>query len=70
MIKAKLHRVMADRDMRKQKELVEMTGLTPNTISDFYTGKVKTVRFSTLDKLCKALDCTPGDLLEYIPDPE
>ncbi len=51
-------------------ELAEKIGITPANLSILKTGKAKAVRFSTLDAICKALDCQPGDLLEYRPDRE
>ena len=48
-------------------ELAEKIDLTPANLSILKTGKAKAVRFSTLSALCKALDCQPGDLLEYQP---
>lgn len=46
-------------------ELSEKVGITMANISNLKTGKAKAVRFSTLDAICKALDCQPGDILEY-----
>ncbi|MDS9473219.1 helix-turn-helix transcriptional regulator [Sporosarcina pasteurii] len=46
-------------------ELTERVGLTMANISILKNGKAKAVRLSTLDKICKALDCQPGDILEY-----
>ena len=51
-------------------ELAERIDLTPANLSILKTGKAKTVRFSTLEAICKALDCQPGDILEYKPDEE
>lgn len=45
--------------------LAEKVGITPATLSILKTGKAKAVRFSTLEAICKALDCQPGDVLEY-----
>ena len=45
-------------------------GITPANLSILKNNKAKAVRFSTLDALCRALDCQPADLLEYIPDEE
>ena len=50
-------------------ELAEKIGISAVNLSILKTGKAKGVRFSTLDAICKALDCQPGDLLEYRPDP-
>lgn len=48
-------------------ELSEKVGVTPSNLSILKTGKARGVRFSTLEKLCGALDCQPGDLLEFLP---
>lgn len=48
-------------------ELAERIGITPANISILKTGKAKAIRFSTLNAICKALDCQPGDILEYRP---
>lgn len=49
-------------------ELAEMVGITPANLSILKNNKAKAVRFSTLEALCKALDCQPADLLEYVPE--
>lgn len=46
-------------------ELSERVGITMSNISILKNGKAKAIRFSTLDKICEALDCQPGDILEY-----
>ena len=51
-------------------ELAEKVGITAANLSILKTGKAKAVRFSTLAALCKALDCQPGDILEYQPGEE
>ena len=51
-------------------ELAEKVGITPVNLSILKTGKAKAVRFSTLSALCRALDCQPGDILEYRPGVE
>jgi putative transcriptional regulator len=66
-IKSKLAVVLAEREM-KLNELVERTGISLNNLSILKTGKAKAVRFSTLNEVCKALNCQPGDILQYIPD--
>ena len=58
---------MAKRKMPSQ-ELAEMIGITPANLSVLKTGKAKAIRFSTLEAICKALDCQPGDILEYRED--
>ena len=67
MINVRLDYVLLDKRM-KLKGLAETTGLAVNNLSVLKTNKARAVRFSTLNSLCKALKCTPGDLLEYIPD--
>ena len=56
--------VLAKRKM-KSKELARIIGLTTANLSILKSGKAKAIRFSTLEAICKALDCQPGDLLEY-----
>ena len=48
-----------------QQELAEKIGITPANLSILKTNKGKAIRFSTLNKLCKVLECAPGDILEY-----
>ncbi|WAW15808.1 helix-turn-helix domain-containing protein [Peptostreptococcus equinus] len=60
----RLDRVMADRKMSLN-ELSELVGISNVNLSNLKTGKVKGVRFSTLDKICEVLNCQPGDILEY-----
>ena len=59
--------MMAKRKMSLN-ELSEKVGLTLANLSILKTGKAKAVRFSTLESICKVLDCQPGDILEYIDD--
>jgi putative transcriptional regulator len=61
--------VLAKRKLRA-KQLAEMIGVSETHLSLFRSGKVRGVRFSTLAKLCAALGCQPGDLLEYREGPE
>jgi len=61
--------VMLARRKMSSGELAERVGITAANLSILKTGKAKAIRFSTLEALCKALDCQPGDLLEYRPDP-
>ena len=56
--------MMARRKMSSQ-ELAEKIGITQANLSILKTGKAKAIRFSTLEAICKALDCQPGDILEY-----
>ncbi|HEY2447070.1 MAG TPA: helix-turn-helix transcriptional regulator [Rhizomicrobium sp.] len=57
--------VMLARRKMRSKELAERIGITEPNLSLLKSGKVKGVRFSTLEKICAALGCQPGDLLEY-----
>jgi putative transcriptional regulator len=57
--------VMLARRKMRSKELAEIVGITEVNLSLLKSGKVKGVRFSTLDKICSALECQPGELLEY-----
>jgi len=52
----------------KSKELAEIIGITTANLSILKSGKAKAVRFSTLEAICKALDCQPSDILEYVED--
>jgi putative transcriptional regulator len=61
--------VMLARRKMSSGELAERVGITAANLSILKTGKAKAIRFTTLDALCAALDCQPGDLLEYRPDP-
>ena len=67
MINIRLDYVLLDRRM-KLKDLAEATGLAVNNLSILKTNKARAIRFSTLESLCKVLNCTPGDLIEFIPD--
>jgi putative transcriptional regulator len=61
--------MLAKRKMRS-KELAERINLTEQSISLLKSGKVRGIRFDTLAKICAVLDCQPGDILEYRPDPD
>ena len=63
----RLDRVMADRKISLN-ELSAKVGISNVNLSNLKTGKVKAVRFSTLDAICKVLECQPGDILEYKED--
>ncbi|WP_421703952.1 helix-turn-helix domain-containing protein [Aliiroseovarius sp.] len=52
------------------RELAQAIGLSETNLSLLKSGKVKGVRFASLDAICKYLDCQPGDILEYVPDEE
>ena len=59
--------MLAKRKMRSR-ELAEKIGITEQNLSLLKSGKVKGVRFDTLEKICEALNCQPADLLVYAPD--
>lgn len=63
----RLDRVMADRKM-SLKELSDIVGVSNVNLSKMKTGKISAIRFSTLVAICEALDCQPGDILEYKKD--
>lgn len=63
----RLDRVMADRKISLN-ELSAKMGISNVNLSNLKTGKVKAIRFSTLDAICKVLECQPGDILEYKED--
>ena len=63
----RLDRVMADRKVSLN-QLSELVGVTNVHLSKLKTGKVSAIRFTTLNAICAALECQPGDILEYQPD--
>lgn len=67
MIIIHLDRILADRKM-KLNDLAAQVGISNVNLSYLKTGKVKAIRFSTLDAICRVLKCQPGDILEYIED--
>lgn len=66
-ITVKLDLMLAARNKRAR-ELADYVGITEQNISLLRTGRVKGIRFNTLEKICAFLDCQPGDLLEFQPD--
>lgn len=66
-IRVTLDRVLLERRMSLT-ELCDRVGITLANLSILKTGKAKAVRFSTLEALCRELDCQPGDILQYEPD--
>jgi putative transcriptional regulator len=64
--------VRIDVELAKRKmsvgEFSERVGLTPANVAVLKNGRAKAVRFSTLDAMCRVLDCQPGDLLEWVPE--
>ena len=67
MIRINLDVMMARRKMSLT-ELADKVGITMANLSILKTEKAKAIRFSTLESICKALDCQPGDILEFLPD--
>lgn len=67
VIRVNLDVMLAKRKM-KLGELAEQVNISPTNLSILKTGKAKAVRFTTLDAICQALNCQPGDILEYVPD--
>lgn len=65
----RLDRVMADRKIQLG-VLAERVGISPVNLSKLKTGKASAIRFSTLQAICRELDCQPGDILEYREDKE
>jgi putative transcriptional regulator len=68
-IRVKLAVVLAQKQM-KLIDLEQKTGIALNNLSVLKTDKAKAIRFSTLNEICRALDCQPGDLFEYVKDEE
>ena len=60
--------VMLARRKMRSRELAERIGITEPNVSLLKSGKVKGIRFDTLEKICEILECQPGDILEYRPD--
>jgi putative transcriptional regulator len=69
MIKLNLDRVMQDRQISLT-ELADRIGITLANLSILKTNKARAIRFTTLDALCRALQCQPGELLEFVPGEE
>lgn len=67
MIIIRLDRVLADRKMRLN-DLAAQVGISNVNLSCLKTGKVRAIRFSTLDAICRVLHCQPGDILEYVEE--
>jgi len=67
MIRVRLSYLLLDNET-KLKELAEATGIAVNNLSILKNNKARAIRFSTLEAICKALNCKPGDLLEYAED--
>ncbi|MCR4795621.1 MULTISPECIES: helix-turn-helix domain-containing protein [Ruminococcus] len=65
----RLDRIMADRKMSLN-ELAERVGMTNVNLSNLKTGKMKGIRFETMNAICEVLQCQPGDLFEHVSKPE
>ncbi len=62
--------VMLAKRKMASKQLAKQVGITAQNLSILKTGKARAIRFSTLAAICKALDCQPGDILEFVDEPE
>ncbi len=65
----RLDRLLVERKIQSN-ELARKINLSANNLSRVKTGKVKALRLSTLDNICRELNCKPGDILDYVPDDE
>ena len=63
----RLDKVMVDRKINLT-QLAELVGISNANLSNIKTGKICAIRFSTLNAICRALNCQPGDILEYVED--
>lgn len=62
--------VMLAKRKRRLNDLAAAIDITPQNLSVLNAGRARAIRFSTLEAICRELDCQPGDLLEYRPDPD
>ncbi|MCI6584304.1 MAG: helix-turn-helix transcriptional regulator [Mobiluncus sp.] len=69
MINVNLDVMLAKRQLSVQ-DFAAAVGITPVNVSVLKNGRAKAIRFSTLEAICRVLDCGPGDILEYVPDPD
>lgn len=67
MIRNHLSRLLGERRLN-QKRLAQMTGLRPSTVNAIYHERATRIDYDVLDRLCTALGCQPGDILEFVPD--
>ena len=67
MIRIRLDYLLLDHRM-KLTDLAAKTGIALNNLSVLKTNKARAIRFSTLEAICRAMDCTPGQLIEYVPE--
>jgi putative transcriptional regulator len=68
MIKIKVYEVMAKRGIKTRRSLAKAAGIHETNMGKIVDGEIKAIRLDTIDGLCRALDCQPGDLIEYVPD--
>lgn len=68
MIRVNLDSLLLERNI-KSVDLADAVGITPANLSILKTGKAKAIRFSTLEALCRELNCQPGDILSWVEDP-
>ena len=68
MMRFKIYEMMAKRGIKTRKQLAELVGIHQTHIGKIVDGKVTRLELSTLEGLCRALNCQPGDLLEYVPN--
>ena len=69
MIINKLSEIMGRKRLRI-KDIVDKSGLARNTVTELYKDRASMISFGTMDKLCNTLDCQPGDLFEFVSDPD
>lgn len=69
MIVLHIAKILGEKKLSKA-DLARMTGINNNGVSDLYYERTFSIRFDTLDRICKALHCSVADLLEYVPDNE
>ncbi|MCE2439669.1 MAG: helix-turn-helix transcriptional regulator [Candidatus Latescibacteria bacterium] len=73
MLKFQLHILMAERGPDRPyriSEIAGMTGLQANTVSAIFNNRAKRIDLATIETLCQALDCTPGELFQFKPEPD
>lgn len=68
LLEQNLVRVRAGQEPWKVRELAEAVGVSPSVVTGLTTNRATQVRFETLNRLCRVLNCTPGDILVYTPD--
>jgi putative transcriptional regulator len=70
LLERNLQRVRAGQEPWKVRELADAAGVSPSVVTGLTTNRATQVRFETLSRLCRVLDCTPGDILVYTPESE